>query len=79
MGSEKAKVFMKNFRHFLDASPTKTAYQPNDSHPTYQVYPRQKQSLKLAITLAAREFESPVSAKKGPAVWQVLFLYLEIK
>ena len=42
----------------MDTSSTKTAYRQKDSHPSCQVHPSQKQTLKLAIILAAREFES---------------------
>ena len=41
-----------------DTSSIKNAYQQNASNPSCLVHPRQKQPLKLAIILAAHEFES---------------------
>ena len=45
-------------RYLSDTSSLKTTYLQKASNPTCQVYPCQKQPLKLAIILASNEFES---------------------
>ena len=67
---------MVYFRHFSDTSSTKTVYRPKASNSTCQVHPCRKQPLKMAIILAAREFESLRLrfVEEGLAMWLVLFV-----